>query len=75
MILYFIICWLAYLDSEAFGADKGKEDCAYNGFGNCDDKESEDVEDDQAEEAFAAAGSAWAWKGRGASNKYTFCNF
>ena len=55
--MYFIIGWLAYLDSEAFEADKGEKDhSTYNGFGNWDDKESEDIEDDQAEEASAAAG-------------------
>ena len=55
------------------GADnlKGEEDCAYYGFGDCDDQESEDVEDDHAEEAGAAAGPAWAGGG-GASNKYNF---
>ena len=55
MTLYFIIGWQAYLDSDAFGADKREEDCAYNGFGDRDDEESGDV---QAEEAGAAAGSA-----------------
>ena len=61
--------WPAYRDSEAlaFGADKKEKDSVYNGFGDRDDEESGDV---QAEEAGAAAGSAWA-KG-GASNKYTF---
>ena len=34
---------------EAFGAGKGEEDCTYNGFGDLDDEESEDVEDDHAE--------------------------
>ena len=58
LALYFIIGWLAYLDVEAFGADKGEEDGAYNGFCDRDDEESEDVEDDQAEEAGATAGSA-----------------
>ena len=58
LALYFIIGWLAYLDVEAFGADKGQEDGAYNGFWDRDDEESEDVEDDQAEEAGATAGSA-----------------
>ena len=53
---------MAYLDIEAFGADKGEEDGghgAYCGLGDHrDDDESEDVEDDQAEEAGAAAGPA-----------------
>ena len=44
---YFIIGWLAYLDKEAFGADRGQEDVADDGFGDHDD-ESEYVEDDQA---------------------------
>ena len=61
---------MAYLDSEAVGADKGKEDSAYDGFGDRDDEESEDVEDDQAEVAGVAAGPAWA--GGVASNKYIF---
>ena len=39
------------IHNEAFGADKGEEDCAYDGFGEGDDEESEDVEDDHAEEA------------------------
>ena len=38
-----------YLDSKEFGADKGEEDCTYNGFVGHDDEESKDV--DQAEEA------------------------
>ena len=56
--MYFIIGWLAYLEGEAFGTDKGEEYCIYYGFWDNDDKDSEDVEDDQAEEAVAAAGSA-----------------
>ena len=47
---------MAYLDSEAFGADKGEEAGAYDRFKDCDDEECEDVEDDQAEEACCAAG-------------------
>ena len=47
---------LAYLDNEAFGADKGEEACAYNGFKDGNDKECEDIEDDQAEEAGSVAG-------------------
>ena len=43
---------MAYLDSEAFLANKEEEACAYNGF---KDEECEDVEDDQAEEASYAA--------------------
>ena len=39
------------IHSESFGAGQGEEDCAYNGFGDCDVEESEDLEDDQAEEA------------------------
>ena len=39
------------IHSEAFGADKGEDSSAYDGFGNSDDEESEDVEDDHAEEA------------------------
>ena len=55
---------MAYLDNEAFGADKGEEDDAYDGFGDRDDEESEDVEDDLARPA--------SEPGRGGSNKYTF---
>ena len=44
--------WLAYLDKEAFGADKGEED-TYNGFGDHDDEESEHVEDDHTNGAGA----------------------
>ena len=73
LYLYFIIGWLAYLDSEAFGTDKGNEDRAYCVFWDRDDEEPEDVEDDQAEEAGSAAGMAWAEGGGGggarASNK------
>ena len=57
-IFNFIIGWLEYLDSEAFETGKGEEDITYNGFGDSDDKESEDIEDAQAEEAGAAAGPA-----------------
>ena len=42
---------LAYLDGEAFGADKGEEVDTYDGFKDHHDEECEDVEDDQAEEA------------------------
>ena len=54
--MHFIIAWgwSAYLDSEAFGTDKGEEDNAYNGFGDPDDDESEDVEDDHPEGAGAS---------------------
>ena len=45
--------WLAYLDKEAFGADKGEGDDAYDGFGDHYDEESEDVEDDHANGAVA----------------------
>ena len=56
---------MAYLDGEAFWADKGKEAGPYNGFKKSDDKECEDVEDDQAEKAQAKSRG-------GARNKYTF---
>ena len=46
---------MAYLDKEAFGAHKGEEDDAYDGCGDHDDEESDDVEDDQAEEVGFAA--------------------
>ena len=36
--LYFFTGWLAYLDNEAFGADKGEEHKAYDGFGDRDDE-------------------------------------
>ena len=61
MILSLETTWLAYLDCEAFGADKGKEVGAYNGFKDSDDEEYEDVEDDQAEEAGSAAGQEPRW--------------
>ena len=61
MWLYFFLAWLAYLDSEAFGADKGEETCAYNGFKDSDDEECEDIEDDQAEETYSAAGPEQEW--------------
>ena len=51
---------MAYLDNEAFGADKGEEAGAYKGFKHSDDEECEDVEDDQAEEAGTAAGQGLA---------------
>ena len=41
---------MAYLKSEAFGADKGEEAGAYDGFKDHDNEECEDVEDDQTEE-------------------------
>ena len=69
LYLYFIIGWLAYLDSEAFGTDKGNEDRAYCVFWDRDDEEPEDVEDDQAEEAGSAAGMACAEGGGGGESK------
>ena len=62
--------WLAYLDKEAFGAHKGDEDDAYDGFGDHDDDESEDVEDDHANGA-GAPGRPEPWGG-GGNNKFTF---
>ena len=59
--LYFYTGWLAYLDREAFGADKGEEACAYYGFKDRDDEECEDVDDDQAEEAGSATGPEPGW--------------
>ena len=68
---------LVGIHSEAFGADKGEEDGTYYSIGDCDDYESEEVEDDQAEEAGllrtlpepgGVGGSS-----PGARNKYTFC--
>ena len=59
---------MAYLDSEAVGADKVEQVGAYDGFNDCDDEECEDVEDNQAEEADSAARSRG-----GAANKETFC--
>ena len=60
--MYFIIGWLAYLDSEALGAesatDHGEEDNTYNGFGDHDNEESGKVGGDQAEGVDAAAGPA-----------------
>ena len=57
------------MDSKPFGADKGQKGDVYDGFGDSDDEESEDVEDDQAE------GVCCCWpclsRGKGASNKYT----
>ena len=52
---------LAYLDSEAFGADEGEIVGAYNGFKGRDDEECEDVEDGQAEEAGSAPGPEPGW--------------
>ena len=72
LTLYFIIGWSAYLDSEAFDADKGKKDhSTYNVFGDWDDKESEEIEDDQAEESRAAACCwlAWALGGRASNTR------
>ena len=40
LALYFIIDLLAYLDIEAFGADKGEEDGACDGFEDSDNEES-----------------------------------
>ena len=64
------------IHNEAFGADKGEEDCAYDGFGEGDDEESEDVEDDHAEEAGLRRALPKPGEGEGkareASNKYTF---
>ena len=47
--------------SEAFGADKGEEAGAYDGFKDRDDEECEDVDDDQAEEAGSATGPEPGW--------------
>ena len=41
---------------------QGKEDSAFCVFGDSGDKESEDVKDDESEEAGAADGPAWARK-------------
>ena len=62
--------WLAYLDKEAFGAHKGDEDDAYDGFGDHDGEESDDVEDDHANGA-GAPGRPEP-RGGGGSNKFTF---
>ena len=61
---------MAYLDKEAFGAHKGEEDDAYDGFGDHDDEESEDVEDDHANGA-GAPGRPEP-RGGGGNNKFTF---
>ena len=64
MYLYFFIVWLAYLDSEAFGADKKEEAGVYNGFKDRDDDtltKCEDVEDDQAEETRSVEGPEPGW--------------
>ena len=42
---------LVGIHSEAFGADKVNEGSADYGLRDCEDEESEDVEDDHAEEA------------------------
>ena len=52
---------MAYLDSEAFGADTGEEVGAYYWFKDYDDEECEDVEDDQAKEAGCAPGPEVGW--------------
>ena len=50
-----------YLDSEAYGADKGEEASSYNEFNHCADEECEDVEDDQAVEVGSAADPEQGW--------------
>ena len=52
---------MGYLDSEAFGADTGKEVDSYYWFKDCDDEECKDVEDDQGKEAGCAAGPKVGW--------------
>ena len=69
--LYFSIVWLAYRDSEAFGAEEGEGKGTYNGLVN-----PEDVNDAKAEEAGAAGGPAWAeggggWLSRGGERGFT----
>ena len=40
---------MAYIVKHLGQTTLGEEDCTYNGFGDLDDEESEDVEDDHAE--------------------------